>query len=323
VNAWLRELGIYGQRSADKRIPAAAFRLPTDQIALLLRHLWATDGTMWLGGPSGPSGKRGTRICFTTAGDLLARDVMSLLLRLGIVARLATVIERGTSVRYDVTVSGRADQLRFLDTVGSFGPCESAAQRIHAYLTTRSANTNVDTLPPETWNRVRDRMRERGVTQRDVAAMRGTSYGGTSHFRFVPSRPTVAGYALLLDDPDLAAAAENDLFWDSVVSIDPDGEEEVFDLTVPGPACWLADGIVSHNSGAIEQDADVVMFIYRDEVYNKDGDGEDAFESNEGKAELIVGKHRNGPIDTIDLHWQGQFARFMSAERRDYGVNEG
>jgi replicative DNA helicase len=65
-------------------------------------------------------------------------------------------------------------------------------------------------------------------------------------------------------------------------------------------------------SGSIEQDADVVMFIYRDEVYNKDGDGEDEFESNAGQAELIIGKHRNGPIDTLKLVWQGQFARFMS-----------
>src|SRR4051794_9450055 len=65
-------------------------------------------------------------------------------------------------------------------------------------------------------------------------------------------------------------------------------------------------------SGSIEQDADVVMFIYRDEVYNKDGDGDDEFESNAGKAELLVRKHRNGPIDDISLVWQGQFARFMN-----------
>jgi replicative DNA helicase len=87
---------------------------------------------------------------------------------------------------------------------------------------------------------------------------------------------------------------------------------------VPGPANWLADGIVSHNSGNLEQDSDVVMFIYRDEVYNKEDDGEDAFESNAGQAELIIGKHRNGPIDTVRLVWQGQFARFMNYQPDTY-----
>ena len=61
-------------------------------------------------------------------------------------------------------------------------------------------------------------------------------------------------------------------------------------------------------SGAIEQDADVIMFLYRDEVYNKTPD-------NAGLAEVLVRKQRNGNIGEVDLAWRGEFARFENLER--------
>ncbi len=64
-------------------------------------------------------------------------------------------------------------------------------------------------------------------------------------------------------------------------------------------------------SGAIEQDADVVMFIYRDDYYNKDTD-------KQGISEIIIAKQRNGPIGTVELAWLPQYTKFANLERKDY-----
>ena len=61
-------------------------------------------------------------------------------------------------------------------------------------------------------------------------------------------------------------------------------------------------------SGAIEQDADVVMFIYRDEYYNADSE-------KKGTAEIIIAKQRNGPIGSVDLAWLSQYTKFANIER--------
>jgi replicative DNA helicase len=135
-------------------------------------------------------------------------------MRLGMVARIGTLHQRGYRPVYSVDVSGADQQHRFLERVGAFGPRCAPAARLSAILDSRETNTNVDALPIEVFEEVKAAMRAQGVSQRAMASMRGTSYGGSGHFGFAPSRGVMASYATVLDDDRLRVWAEDDLFWD-------------------------------------------------------------------------------------------------------------
>ena len=285
VGKWLRDLGIFGQRSHQKQLPGEAFSLPSDQVALLLRHLWATDGAI-----SVRKAQQGThKVSFTTCSRRLADDVGALLLRVGIVSRTHAVKVGHYRPVYIVQVSGAESQRAFLREVGAFGPrCESAALLAEALGTVQS-NPRADTLPEEALQRVR-------------AVMSG---GGVVSLDHSPARPAPSKHAAAPPGELLRTLPESDLLWDRVLSISADGEEDVFDLTVPGPACWLADGVVSHNSGSLEQDSDMILLIYREEVYDRNT-------TKKGIAEIDLVKHRNGETGTFLLTFQGQYTRFAN-----------
>jgi len=251
-------------------------------------------------------------VYYATNSVGLAADVAALLLRFDIVTRTLRVEEAGYLPGYQVHVSGTEAQRRFIETIGAFGPRVDPAAALMAATAAIRPNTNVDTVPREVFALVRERMRDRRITTREMARLRGTSYGGTTgHFSFSPSRPHLAEYARLLEDSELMSLTTNDLFWDEVIEVVPDGEELVYDLTVPDTACWLADGIVSHNSGALEQDADIVIMLWRDRE-----------ETPSGAPRLINGsiaKNRNGPTGGFQLLFESEQAKFFSKASDDGG----
>jgi len=299
---WLGDLGLYGLRSHEKFIPAEVFALPDAQIALFLRHLWATDGSVRRDGRMG-------RIYYASTSRRLIDDLQSLLLRLGIRGRVKRVQKAGYRPGYHLYLYGAENQLRFLELVGVHGVRGAAGKSLATILRAvlPTANTNLDTIPREIWAVVRGRMREAAVTTRTFQAAIGTQYCGSTLYKTAPGRDRLARVAAVLHDDRLVRLATSDVFWDAIVAIEPLGEEPVYDATVLGTHNFIADGIVAHNS--LEQDADMVVFIYRDEIYDPES-------TRKGEADFIVSKHRNGPTDTVTVTFQGQYSRFAPMAAR-------
>jgi replicative DNA helicase len=151
-----------------------------------------------------------------------------------------------------------------------------------------------------------------GITSRQMQSKIGQTYCGTSLYKQNISRERAARVAGAVRSEQVKRFAESDIYWDKIATIELDREEEVFDLTVPGFHNFVANDIVVHNS--IEQDADVVMFIYRDEYYNPETT------ERPNIAEVNIAKHRNGPTGTVDLYWHGQLATFRNLQRQEINL---
>ena len=134
-------------------------------------------------------------------------------------------------------------------------------------------------------------------------------YRGSALFKTGIGRERMGRIAEFLPAPEITRLAHSDVYWDQVESVEADGEEVVYDGIVPGLHSFVANDLIVHNSGALEQDADVVIFIYRDELYNPNTERKNI-------ADIIVAKHRNGPTGSVALYFKKELAQFREAEMR-------
>ncbi len=105
-------------------------------------------------------------------------------------------------------------------------------------------------------------------------------------------------------EEEVAVVLQEELVWDPVVSISELGDPQpVYDIEMPRHHNFVANGLLVHNS--IEQDADLVMMLYRPEYY-------DPNTNDRGIAEVIIAKHRNGPTGTVRLLFENQYTQFRN-----------
>jgi replicative DNA helicase len=251
------------------------------------------------------------RVYYATTSRRLADGVRRLLLRLGIGCRIKPTRKAGHRECFQATVTGAADMARFLTVVGCHGQRGERIPAALAALDGVKPNPNVDLIPWAVAADVKAALAKAGMSQRDLAARLDEHYCG-SYLLGSPDRPRrfsrerLARMAAATNDQALADLAGSDVLWDEVVEIVSLGQQPTFDATVEDTHNFVADGVIAHNS--IEQDADVVMFLYRDELYNADS-------PDRGTAEVIVAKHRSGPTGVTQLAFLDQYTRFANMAR--------
>ena len=148
----------------------------------------------------------------------------------------------------------------------------------------------------------------------ELQTQSGRSVRATSNHRFLTASGWTRLDGLTVGDhiaaPRLltgpaSATMGGDVYWDRIVAVTPAGEEEVYDLTVPQHHNFVAGNLIVHNS--IEQDADVVLFIYREDYYIEDTDRQNI-------ADVIVAKHRHGSTGTVSLFFRKELTQFRDLE---------
>jgi replicative DNA helicase len=253
VTEMLEHHGLMGLRSAEKFVPDAVFGLAEEQIARFLGVMYACDGHVHCS-------ERIAQIGYTTISERLARDVQHLLLRLGIVATIRTLkrpVYEGTGkVAREVRITSQESLRRFCEAIAVPGK-EARQARILARLDEVPRSTNTDTLPPEVWDDVLQAKGDRVWAA--ISELTGRPRNHNWHVgKRSPSRGLVAELATATESPALEELSDSDIWWDEVESVEYAGEEETYDLDVPGLRNFVADDVIVHNSALVANIAENV-----------------------------------------------------------------
>jgi len=261
VAGMLRGHGLLGLRSAEKFVPDAIFGLSDEQIARFLGVMYACDGHVYCS-------DRLAQIGYTTISERLARDVQHLLLRLGIVATIRTlkrpVYDGSGKVAREIRITSQDSLRRFCELISVPGKEDKQAEVLKR-LAVAPRSTNTDTLPPEIRE---DILLAKGASSwADVSERTGRLRSHNWHVGArAPSRGLVSELTTAVVSPALEELCDSDIWWDEAESVEYVGEEETYDLDVPGMRNFVADDIIVHNSAIVANIAENVAVKHNQPV---------------------------------------------------------
>jgi replicative DNA helicase len=236
---WLKEFGLWGKKAEVKRFPDAVWRWDRETLRELIRALMSCDGSIFAIQNGRP------RIEFAVASEGLAKDVHHAFVRFGIVSRFYRKSERCWRVQITDSDSVNAYQ-REIGWIGE------KTKRFPLDLPTFRGNNGH--LPTVVWTMVRQAAAMQGLGWSKLAVLSGERAHTSKFETYNPrtnhglSQRRLGIFNEVLEDWWLSELANPELYWDRIVSIEPTGEHQVYDLSVPSGANFIAEDVLLHNT---------------------------------------------------------------------------
>ena len=239
VVRWLREFGLWGKKAEFKRFPDAAWRWDKETLKEFVRGLMSCDGSIF----RTPNGR--PRIEFAVASEGLAKDVHHAFVRFGIVSRFYRKSERC----WRVQITDSESVARYQTEIGWIG------EKVGRFATDLPQfRGNNGHLPIVVWNMVETAAATQGLGWAKLAVLSGERTRTSRFQTYNPrtnhglSQRRLGIFNEVLEDWWLSELANPEIYWDRIVSIEPIGDHQVYDLAVPSGANFVAEDILLHNT---------------------------------------------------------------------------
>jgi replicative DNA helicase len=258
----LRQLGIDskidGKSALTKTLPDEVFSWDRASVAWLLRAMYGCDGCFSV---RMIRDREQCAVVYSTSSRQLSLQVRDLLLKFGLVAKIGqcNANYKGQIKRsWQVKLSDAGQITTFIQTIGFLGKKQTKCHELLKYLLGKTTNRNVDTIPSEVWPLLLNKFTEHGTSYymcRRLMRHGGDQgkgkegYCGTKHKDI--NRRLFKDIAELLKDEELRRVADEEVVWDRIISIEPVGVVQTYDVAMPKWHNFVVGGLITHNTNTM------------------------------------------------------------------------